>query len=110
MILNGKLTAKGFPLGKRVDFHTCGYVFRRFFLPKDPIFRQKFAVSEIDVMGEKGQAVSGSPSQLRRLHGEEIQIKPIEVSNHMSNEKKGTWLFRGFVGDEILLSYVGIVI
>ena len=29
---------------------------------------------------------------------------------HLSNEINGPWLFRGFVGDEILPSYVGILI
>ena len=28
----------------------------------------------------------------------------------MSNEHKGPWLFRGFVGDEKLPSYMGIII
>ena len=32
------------------------------------------------------------------------------LPNDLSNSKKGPWLFRGFVGDEILPSYVGIII
>ncbi len=40
----------------------------------------------------------------------ERRIFKTQMVPHVSNEKKSTWLFRGFVEDEILPSYVGIIL
>ena len=42
-------------------------------------------------------------------HKKKCPPSPVRETQ-VNNEKKGPWLFRGFVGDEILPSYIGILI
>ena len=80
--------------------------------PQDMVTNIHILVLDFDVWPDSVDTVrlpmppvSASPGLLVRKLSKEMRGHFF----HMSNEKKGPWLVGGFVGDEILPRYIGII-